>query len=268
MTVVNTGIHTDIRLALDPAAFWNAAGLGKPEDWQIEALRSDARQALFNCARQSGKSTVASCLAVWTACYKPGSVVLMVSRTLDYSGELFRRALTIYKDAGRPVPAASETALSLTLENGSRIISRPGSSDTSVRGYTCDLLIIDEASRVPDDLYNSATPVLAKTGGKILALSTPHGKRGWWYHAWQSKDEPWQRYQVTAYDLPADWYKPSTEEHLELEKARMDRWFFRSEYMCEFGEAEGSFFREEDLRRALTLKDLEEPPMFPESCAV
>jgi hypothetical protein len=256
----------ELRMGLDPVAFWTMAGLGEPQPWQVEALRSDARQALFNCARQAGKSSVAACLSVYTALYKPRSTVLMVSRTLDYAGELFRRALTIYRGAGRPVPSLAETQLSLTLKNGSRIISRPGTSDTSVRGYTSDLLVIDEASRVPDELYSSATPVLARTGGTILALSTPHGKRGWWWKAWES-NEPWTCYRVTAHDLPEDWYKPSTAEYLELEKAQMDRWYFDSEYFCRFGEASGtSFFREEDLRRALTLKDLDDPPLFPESC--
>ena len=242
----------ELRLGLDPVAFWIEAGLGEPQPWQLAALRSEAKQALFNCARQSGKSTVAACLAVHTACYTPGSTVLMVSRTLDHSGELFRRALAIYRSVGRPVPALNETQLSLALENGSRIISRPGSSDTSARGYTSNLLVIDEASRVPDELYYSATPVLAKTGGRTLALSTPFGERGWWYEAWRAEHEPWERYQITGWELPHDWYKPSTPKFLAAEQLRLGMWWFAQEYECRFMRTEDQVFSHEVVDRALT----------------
>lgn len=241
-------LKEDLRRALDPMALAETAGMD-PEPWQIEALRSDAPRQLYNAARQSGKSSVAAVVAMHTALYRADSLVLMVSRTLDHSGELFRKALKVYKDAGRPVKAASETALSLTLENGSRIVSRPGKDDVSVRGYSADLLIVDGAARVPGDLYSAALPVLAKTGGRLIALSTPFGNRGWWWEAWE-KGNGWERFEVTAHDLPPDWYLPTTEEFLGEEKRRMGEWWFRQEYFCEALDAQTQAFTRQEVEAA------------------
>jgi hypothetical protein len=88
-------LRDDLRLALDRGAFWCAAGIGEPLPWQERALVSEAPMQLYNCARQSGKSQVAAVLAVHKVLYTPETLVLMVSRTLDHSGELFKRALKI-----------------------------------------------------------------------------------------------------------------------------------------------------------------------------
>lgn len=122
----------------------------------------------------------------------------------------------------------------MELANRSRIISGPGSSDISVRSYSADLLIVDEGSRVPDELYYAALPTLAKTGGRLIALSTPFGERGWWWHAWEREGDVWERYLMTAYDLPADWYEPSTAKFLATELRRMGRLRFNQGYLCSF----------------------------------
>jgi len=244
-------LEADLRLALDRVAFWREAGIGEPLPWQERALVSEAPMQLYNCARQSGKSQVAAALAVHKALYTPETLVLVVSRTLDHSGELFKRALKIYRDVGRPIQATSETALSLMLENGSRIVARPGASDVSVRGYTADLLLVDEAARVSNDLYVSATPILARTGGRIVALSTPFGSRGWWYEEWRS-EEGWDRYRITADDLPEDWYKPDKATFLSRERRRLGEWWFRQEFYAEFLEGQTQGFRREDIEAAFS----------------
>ena len=109
-------------------------------------------------------------------------------------------------------------------------------------------MIVDEAARVSGELYHSATPALAKTGGRIIALSTPWGRRGWFHDAWFS-DEPWDRYKVTANDLPEDWYKPDKATFLAAERRRKGERWYRQEFMCEFEEPEGSVFRAEDVAR-------------------
>jgi hypothetical protein len=47
-----------------------------------------------------------------------------------------------------------------------------------------NLLVIEEVSRVPDELFYAVRPMLAVSGGTLVALSTPWGKRGWFYEAW------------------------------------------------------------------------------------
>ena len=50
-----------------------------------------------------------------------------------------------------PVPATQQTALQLTLANNSRIVALPsGPEGATVRGYTANMIVVDEAARVPD----------------------------------------------------------------------------------------------------------------------
>ena len=127
-------LAADLALALDPVRVAERAGI-VPDAWQARMLRSASPRLLLNCSRQSGKSTMTGILAVHTAVYDPESLVLLLSPTLRQSGELFRKALSVYRALGRPVPPESETALSLALENGSRIVSLPGEEGT-IRGYS------------------------------------------------------------------------------------------------------------------------------------
>ena len=52
-----------------------------------------------------------------------------------------------------------------------------------------------------DELYMAVRPMLAVSGGRLVAMSTPFGTRGWWYEAWESS-EPWERYEVPATMCP------------------------------------------------------------------
>src|SRR5919204_2521369 len=193
-------IAADLACALDPVVLAEQAGL-EPDPWQCHVLRSGAARVLLLCSRQAGKSTITSILAVHTALYEPGALVLLLSPTLRQSGELFKKCVGVYGAIGRPVPPESESALQLELENGSRIVSLPGKEGT-IRGYSgVRLLAVDEAAWVPDDLYLAVRPMLAVSGGRLVALSTPHGTRGWWYDAWRG-DEPWHRVEVPATACP------------------------------------------------------------------
>jgi len=233
-------------MALDPVRFAGAA-LGMDLDpWQRRVLRSTALRVLLNAARQSGKSTTVGILAMHTILYEADSLVLLLSPTLRQSAELFKKCLAVYRSLDHPVPSESETALTLTLQNGSRIVSLPG-QEANVRGYSgVRLLIVDEASRVSNDLYASARPMLAVSGGRLLALSTPFGTRGWWYEAWVSgAREPWERYEVPATQVPR-----ISPEFLEEERHTLGEWWFEQEYMCRFLDAETQAFRREDIDRA------------------
>lgn len=234
----------DLVRALDPVALGEAIGIAA-DPWQEDVWRSNHPSIMLNCTRQGGKSSAASVLAMHAALYEPGSMVLLLSRTQRQAGELFKKVMTVYRAVGRPVPADSENTSTLELENGSRVISLPGDPDT-VRSYSAvRLLIVDEASRVSDELMGAVRPMLAVSGGRLITLSTPHGKRGWWSEAWHDGGDDYKRVKITAYDCPR-----ITDEFLKKERRALGEWRFKQEYMCEFVESAEQVFSEEQIRRA------------------
>jgi hypothetical protein len=123
------------------------------------------------------------------------------------------------------------------LPNGSRIVGVP-SKPSTVRGFSgVSLLIIDEAAHAPDELYLAMRPVLASSGGDLWCLSTPNGKRGFFWEAWSKGGEEWTRVMAPATECPR-----ISKEFLEQERrTQPDNWF-RQEYMSEFvQDSEGLF---------------------------
>ena len=215
-----------LSLMLDPSHVLTASGL-TPDPWQSQFLRSTDRHTLINVCRQGGKSRAVSALAIHTALFRPHSTTIILSPVQRQSTECFHKILQAYNALKRPVAATYETQLKLELANGARVICLPGKEET-VRGYSPDLILIDEAARVPDDLYHAVRPMLAVTNGRIVALSTPFGQRGWFYREWISPT-PWTRIQVTAADHPR--IDPS---FLAQELDSMGQSWIDQEYNCLF----------------------------------
>jgi len=230
----------------DPQAVLTWAGL-TPDPWQSQALASRSNQALWLCSRQSGKSQTAAALALREALLWPGALILLLSPTQRQSGELFRdKFKRLYATLGRPVATVQETALTLELANGSRVVSLPG-DEATIRGYSgVRLLVIDEAARVPDDLYLAVRPMLAVSRGRLIALSSAWAKQGWFYESWTT-GEGWERVKITADQCPR-----ISPEFLADELREIGRRWYEMEYLCVFGDAVDQVFRGEDLDAALS----------------
>ena len=221
------------------------AGL-EPDPWQVDVARSRASRTLLNCCRQSGKTSLTAALALATAFRDPGALVLVLSPSLRQSQESFRKVLDHYRACADPLPTSAESALRLELTNGSRIVSLPGTEGT-VRGFSkVRLLIVDEAARVDDSLYYAIRPMLAVSGGRLMALSTPWGKRGWWHKEW-TEGEGWQRVKITAEQCPR-----ISRVFLEEERKTLPPLWYQSEYCCEFVDTVDQLFRYEDVMGAVS----------------
>jgi hypothetical protein len=219
----------------DPVEFARECGIA-PDSWQTKLLRSGSERILINASRQSGKSTVTAVLALHQALHYGGSLVLILAPALRQSQELFAKLDTFHAALGYPRKLYGERRLSLELNNGSRVVTLPGSERT-VRGYSgVDLLIVDEASRVDDGLYYAIKPMLAVSGGRLMMLSTPYGRRGVFYEEWTG-GEGWEKYEVPAPQCPR--ISPT---FLASERKSMPEWYFLQEYHCRFMETEDQLF--------------------------
>jgi hypothetical protein len=227
-----------------------------PDSWQERLLRSDAPRVLLNCARQSGKSTMAGIIALHQALWRPSSLVLILAPAVRQAKELFSKVATAYQTLGHIFPTDSYRKMGMELANGSRIEALPGTEKT-IRGFSgVDLLLVDEASRVSDDLYYAVRPMLAISGGRLMLLSTPYGKRGVFFEEW-AEGEGWECYEVPATQCPRI---PDT--FLEEERRALPAWVYRQEYECSFEETEDQVFSHELVSAAITD---EVAPLFEEA---
>lgn len=204
-----------------------------PDPWQLEVLDGNHRRLLLNCCRQSGKSTVVAMLAVLEALHVTGSLILPMSASLRQSTELFRKVVEFHKALGER-GLLKRTAHELHLTFDRRIICLPCSEPT-IRGYSnVHMIVIDEAARVPTDLYQAVRPMTAVSKeGRIICLSTPNGKQGFFWTCWE-KEEGW-----TKIEIPATQVARISQKYLDEERRALGTSFFRQEYCCSFEAKEG-----------------------------
>jgi hypothetical protein len=70
----------------------------------------------------------------------------------------------------------------IRLKNGSTIYNFPiGDSAAKVRGHSIHLLIADEAGFIPMAAFTALTPSLGATRGKLIMISTPDKRGGYFY---------------------------------------------------------------------------------------
>ncbi len=227
----------------DPVEFAGQVGI-EPDGWQRSVLTSQHPRKILCCGRQTGKSTVAAILAIHKALTQAGSTVLVVAPGERQAKLLFSKAAALYKQAGYPLPAHSERRTGLELSNGSVIEALPAVERTT-RGYSVDLLVVDEAAGVADMDYHGILPALIATQGEQVLLSTPRGKRGFFFELWHSADD-WMRVMVRS-----DEVSRIRTEDLEVFRRTMPEQFFRQEFYCEWLDTEGGLFSYDDIEAAL-----------------
>lgn len=242
----------DLACALDPVVFAQEKLEFNPDEWQADFLREEGN-ALLNCSRQSGKSTTTAIKGLHRGNYKPGSLILLLSPTLRQSRELFEK-VTQFRKSLKPGPVLIEdNRMSSTFENGSRVVCLPGNNPDNVRGFSRPSMVVeDEAAFVVDAAYTALRPMLAISGGQLVLMSTPHGRRGHFYEAHKSGE--FRMFTVTADQCPR-----ITKEFLESEKRALGDALYRQEYFCEFLDTIDQVFRSEHIERAIS-EDVE--PLF------
>ncbi len=174
-----------------------------------------------------------------------------------------------------------ESESELMLDNGSRILVIPG-TEKSARGYSRPrVLVLDEASRIPDVVYKSGVrPRLTDNPDcELFIISTPNGKQGFFYDAYTASKR-WERYEIRSpwqVDPMDSWhlreYISEEEYQAKMRKQGILSWFsprhfnqeeqednleamgkqqYQQEYCCEFVEQEDMVFSYEDIERAFS----------------
>lgn len=227
---------------------WVEERLGfKLDEWQRGLMAAgDFHRLLMVCPRQSGKSTIVGALAGYLLVSRPGIRVVVLSPTVRQSSMLTAKAADVLRDE----TLVTESATKLVLANGSSLDSLPGDRPATVRGATSDLLILDEASRVKDDLIAAALPMTAATDGSVIMLTTPAGASGSFYDFWTAEgDTEWKRVFVTIEQVSH--YSKKT---IGMMKRRLGKRLFAQEFGGRFLEPLGALFSADDIDELFTAR--------------
>lgn len=182
---------------------------------QKELLKAIASQqnTIVLASRQSGKSTVYTIFALWYAMFNKDKGVLICANKFATAKELMERIQLAYEllppwlkqgckeyNKGRVV-----------FENDSRI-EISATSASSARGKSGEILIIDEAAFVPnnimDEFIQSVLPIVSsRPDSKIIAVSTPNGTGNWYYETYHKAlynigEDGWKHFRIDWWDVP------------------------------------------------------------------
>jgi len=228
--------------------------------WQREVLETGGRENIaLRAGRQVGKSTVISRLAAEYAAGNKGKSVLIISATERQAYLLFTKVL-MYLDTnfktwikkGKDRPTKTE----IKLNNKSIIRCLPtGLSGLGIRGYTVDLLIADEAAFIPQEVWPAVIPMLVTTGGKIILLSTPFGKSGYFYESYY--DDSFKSWHIKTEDVAKERKEPQRTfmlDYINKQKQRMSTLEYMQEFEGEFVDELRQLFSDDVIKKACVLK--------------
>jgi hypothetical protein len=238
---------SNLAYRMDPIRFVREQLHFDPDPTQQTVIESCHPRGLLNCTRQWGKSTVTAAKAIHRAATVPGSLTVVMSPSNRQSGEFLAKARAFVAHMGSKPRGDGHNPVSLLLPNGSRIVGVPDVEATT-RGFSgVSLLLVDEAAWVDDAAYQAMTAVLAASNGHQWLMSTPAGRRGFFYRAWEFGGDDWIRISVQATSCPR-----ISLAFLDLERRQKSAALYEQEYMCSFVRSEGALFDPAIIDRAFT----------------
>ncbi len=242
------------------------------DDWQKDILTHKGNLLLCT-GRQVGKTTIFAIKAAKYMLEHPNSQIIVVSLTEDQAKLIIIMILDyLQKNHKAQIMRGTKrpTQNRIYLKNKASVIARPvGTTGDAVRGFTGDVLIIDEASRMPELAFQAAKPTLLTTGGEIWMCSTPFGKKGYFYECYQNK---YQRFKVfhknseevvTNREITETWTEDKRTKAIKLledEKKDMTELQYGQEYLGLFLDDLRRFYEDEWIEKVCILKRPEHYP--------
>lgn len=232
--------------------------------YQLEAARSRARYRVICAGRQVGKSRLLAVLALHKAFSSPRSTTLIVS-----GGEVAAKRLlddVIGMATNSPLLAGSvvdDSSKLLTLSNGSTIRAVPA-SDKQIRGWSIDLLIVDEAAFIEQEIWRAAEPaIIARPGSRVVLCSSPWGAADHFFRALWTRGMAEPGAQLAAWHWPSSVSPLVDDALLEEIRQRETPAYFEREYLARWTDAAGAYFTTAELEAATSdewaLVDVDDP---------
>ncbi len=236
----------DAHRLLDEPSYFVEHYIGiEPFDYQQDFMDHPSNRKAFVSGRQVGKSRSVAWYALWKAVTYPGSEILITAKAQRQSMELFnqvKKEMRQSEISNEDWGVQKDTRTEIHFENGSRIVCLPvGRDGSNIRGYGTDLVIVDEAAFVKDEIFQEVlAPMLAVGENEFILLSTPFGKKGFLYQRFD--DDDWYTKQVPTSANPM-----VDDEFIEEQRRNLTNTQFKQEILGQFVESSDSFFQREEL---------------------
>lgn len=214
--------------------------------WEL-MHQEDTKYLMCRFSRQCGKTVIAECLMIEYLC-RPKMELLYVSPTYKLGQRVYKDIYNLLKNTNI-ISKANGTNLTIETVYGS--ILRFGSMEAyeSLRGLTVSgLMVLDECCFYPDQLPNGdepfgniLMPLTKARKPKVLAISTPNGRRGFayeWYCKALEGVKGFKEISATIYDDDL-----VSAEEIEEIKQSIPPLSFRQEFMVEWLDGANTYFQ-------------------------
>ena len=198
----------------DPVKFVEKVLKVKPDPWQAELLEQVAkgtRKISVRSGHGTGKSTVASWTILWYFLTKhPCKIVL----TAPTSSQLFDALFSEVKSWIKKLPDALQNLLEVTSDRVV-LIAAPQDKFISVRTSRAEvpeamagihssnvLLVVDEASGIPEAVFEAAAGSMSATSACTILLGNPVRTSGTFYESHHRLKSEWHTMHVSCVDSP------------------------------------------------------------------
>lgn len=204
-------------------------------------LNTDAKYITTVSPRQAGKTMLAINMMLYFAINDKGTTTCFVSPIYSQARKVMEEMYDAIKDTDI-VERVNFSNFEIKLKTGSKILFKSAEREDSLRGYTFDYLIIDEASYIKEDAWKRALqPTVFIKGKKVLLFSTPRG-REWFYNTWKMGSDPeFPQYASCRMSYQGNPYVNM--EEIESAKRALPEAIFRAEYEGAFLEGESMVFK-------------------------
>lgn len=201
----------------------------------VEDSQKEGGKVVVVSKRQVGKSLTASLLLI-KVCLERKGVAVIIEPTLNQSRKVFKDIYNFMIESGTILSANKQT-LEIEWVNGSQLLFRSAEQGDNLRGITVTLLLVfDEASFIPDEVFEILYPTVDVYRCPILFISTPLFRDGEFYRQYINPNNitfNWSDYDLTDF---------LSQERLEEYRQTMTPMRFKSEILGEFIDDGGTVF--------------------------
>lgn len=243
------------------------------DDWQKEFLSAKGDKILCT-GRQVGKSLICAIDCINYIIKNPKTQpVVMVAPTERQAYGLFQKTLNHLLETyphlikmGKDRPTQTRIKLKIDGYEPEIYCLPVGATGLSIRFITIGRLYVDEASRLPEAVWEALLPALLVTGADTIVLSTPFGCQGEFWRIFKNVDgayDSFTRFECESEQVIKDRVICETWTELQREKAlikieqakkRMSNHQFNQEYGGKFVEYLHRWFSDELITQTCILQ--------------